>query len=609
MTIRSRHCRADCGIDRGITPILPQDDAFLNLAVAKHRPAARVAENGTLRTMTTSVGDTRGAGRTGRLRLRERRWFRVLRVVLHVAALGGLALAVAGSIVAEPYFTRGVATGSAWRPIPWTGGNPMAVNTFLNDEPDPANVERTLDMVRDGGFGMIRQLVGWYEIEPQPSVFVDAEGHSTWEKYDRIVDGAAARGLDVLARLEKPPAWALAGRPNPTIEGPPDNLADYGAFVSTFVERYRGKVRFVQLWNEPNLEGEWGGGPIDPVAYVELLKVGYEAAKRADPDIVVVMAGLAPTDQLGPANLSDLLFLQQMYDAGAADYFDVAAAMVYGYGYSPYDRRVGFTRNNFSRPIQTREIMVRNGDGDKPLWAVEYGWVSLPKDWAGDPSPWGEPVSEDTQADYLLNGYLRAQREWPWMGRMAIWAFRFPSRPDDPDQVGNPTRGFAIVNHDFTPRPAYSVLQAAATAIQADGTGSYLFTDAQVDRLLAGDPVNVRIRGDRVDLVVGGTATVEVSVDGRERDAVRSDASGRATLADGLSNGVHTLTLRLQPQPEEPAPIGYVVSSGSIQDWIYPWINAALAVVIVLNLASVGWTIRDYRRSRSPDTGHGASRQ
>ncbi len=553
-------------------------------------------ENGTLPPMATSVGDTRGNGRAGRLRLRERRWFRVLRILLHIAALGGLALALVAASVAEPYFTRGVATGAAWDPIPWSTGNPMAINTFLNEEPDPANVERSLDMIRDGGFGMIRQLVGWYEIEPQPGVFVDAQGRSTWDKYDRIVDGAVARGIDVLARLEKPPAWARAGRPNPEIDGPPDDLADYGAFVERFVARYRGKVRFVQIWNEPNLEGEWGGGPIDPPAYVELLKVGYEAAKRADPEIVVLMAGLAPTDQLGPSNLSDLRFLQQMYDAGAADYFDVAAAMVYGYGYSPYDRRVEFARNNFSRPIQTREIMERNGDGGTPLWAVEYGWVSLPDDWDGDASPWGEPVPAETQAAYLVQGYLRAQREWPWMGRMAVWAFRFPHAPDEPSQVGNPTRGFAIVNHDFSPRPAYSALQHAAPRIQADGTGSYLLSDAQVERLLAGGQVTLQVRGERVDLIAGGSGTLVVTVDGRERDPIRLDGDGRATLAHGLRIDVHDITLGLDsPADAQLAPIGYIVSSESIQTWIYPWIDGTLAVVIVLNLASLVWLIRDLR--------------
>lgn len=557
------------------------------------------ARRGTLAPMATNLDD-HPADEPTRRRLGEMRLFGVLRLLLHVGALGGLALAVVASSIAQPYFTRGVATGNDWHPILWTAGNPMAVNTFLNEEPDPQVVEQSLDMIRDGGFGMIRQLFGWFEIEPEPGVFVDAQGNSTWAKYDRIVDAAAERGIQILARLEKPPAWALAGRPNPEIEGPPDDLNDYGAFVEQVVERYRGRVQFVQIWNEPNLEGEWGGGPIDPPGYVELLKVGYEAAKRADPAVVVVMAGLAPTDQLGPSNLSDLLFLQQMYDAGAADYFDIAAAMVYGYGYSPYDRRVDFKRNNFSRPIRSREIMVRNGDADTPLWAVEYGWVSLPEDWDGHDSPWGTPVSEQKQAEYLVDGYLRAQREWPWMGRMAVWSFRFPRGPDAPDQVGNPTQGFAIVQNDFTPRPAYLALQRAAGVIQADGTGSYRFTDSQVDALSDGESITLRVRGQRVDLVAGGDGVFDVQLDAGGTRTAKLNANGRARLASELGDNVHDITLRLSDGTDaaQVAPIGYVVSSGTIHSWIYPWINAALAVTIALNLASIWWMVSDYRQRR-----------
>src|SRR5690606_26700552 len=123
-------------------------------------------------------------------------------------------------------------------------------------------------------------------------------------------------------------------------DGPPDEIDDWVNYIETVVGRYEGRITYFQLWNEPNLEGEWGGHPIDPAAYVELLKAGYEAVKRVDPDAVVLLSGLAPTDQRGPDNLNEFLFLQEVYDAGGAEYFDIATVMVYGYGYSPSDRRV-----------------------------------------------------------------------------------------------------------------------------------------------------------------------------------------------------------------------------------------------------------------------------
>ena len=454
-----------------------------------------------------------------------RRWFTRIRIALHVAAALALTLAAAGVVLAQPYFTRGVAGGHAWEPLPYTDGNPMAVNVFLNEEPDLAVVNRSLDTIAAGGFGSIRQVFGWYEIEPQ-------RGQFDWTKYDRIVDAANRRGLRVIARLEKPPAWARSADANLSVEGPPAQLQDYADFVAAVVARYTGKVTFFQIWNEPNLTGEWGGGWVDPRGYVDLLEAGYRAAKRANPACVILLAGLAPTDQTGPDNLSDLLYLQRIYDFGGAAFFDIATVMVYGYGYSPYDRRVDFARNNFSRPIQTREIMLRNGDAGTPVWAAEYGWVSLPPDWSGHPSVWGSSVSAERQGEYLVDGYLRAQREWPWMGTMAVWAFRFPRDPSgDPAEAANPTRGFALVEHDFTPRPAYTALAANAEQIQRHGTGAHLFDALQTAHLALGDPIRLSVTGERVELVVQGPNAnqVVVDIDGIEGDTLTWDVPAGET--------------------------------------------------------------------------------
>jgi polysaccharide biosynthesis protein PslG len=539
------------------------------------------------------------------------------RVQLAVIVLVVLGLVASTGItwLHQQYMTRGVSTGEDRPgPIPHTDLNPMGINTFLHEEPDVDKVERTLDMIADGGFTYVRQIFPWSDIEPAPGDYWnEAHGVSTWEKYDRIVELAVERDLEIVARLDKPPAWARAGQPGADQfpDGPPDDYADFAAFVATVVERYRDRVRYIQLWNEPNLGVEWGGQEIDPVAFTELLRAGYEAAKRADPDVIVLMPGLAPTDQTGPHNLSDLLFLEGMYEAGAKDYFDIAAVMVYGYGFSPYDRRVSFGRNNFSRPIQTREIMERFGDGDKPVWAVEYGWVSLPDDWAGEASPWGRPVTEQQQADYLYHGYLRAQREWPWMGVMMVWAFRWTSSPDDANQIANPTRGFRIVDHDFTPRPAYERLSqarplldraytgthdAGSRLIQADG---WQLLDTDNGPILSPSSDGARLvipfsgTGIELDFATGGGAFA-VEIDGERRRIIRvPDESGVVTVASGLEDGPHDLLLvAIASDENPPALAGFTVIRRTLTAWIYSYLYAALALVTALNLASLALTVR-----------------
>lgn len=549
----------------------------------------------------------------------ERRW---VRVILHLLVLAGLLASLGIVPYAEPYFSRGVDPGTSLKPIPNTDVNPLGVNTFLNEEADPAKVKRTMDMIAAGGFTFVRQMFAWYEIEPQRGSYFDARNNvDAWAKYDRIVDLATERHLEIVARLDKPPAWAREGQPNldrfPT--GPPNDDADYANFVKAVVTRYRGRIHYIQIWNEPNLQGEWGGQAIDPERFTQLLKAAYIAAKQADPSIVVLMPGLAPTDQTGPTNLSDLLYLQRMYNAGAKDYFDIASAMVYGYGYSPYDRRVEFARDNFSRVIQTREIMVRNGDADKAVWASEYGWVSLPKDWAGDSSPWGKPVTPDEQAKYLYEGYIRAQREWPWMGAMCVWNFQWVQPPDAQDQIKNPTRGFSIVNYDYTPQPAYSLLSRTQGVLDRAYTGAYGASSRLIQHddswalrdtggamhlvpQHAGAELKIPFSGSRLELLVSGSGQdFTVSIDGHRAGvhsqdlavAAGKDSTSRMLVVDGFGDGLHLAEVSAASGGASSLSLdGFVVSWHPATLWIYPWIQAALIVLIVLNLGSLAWTFR-----------------
>lgn len=549
------------------------------------------------------------------------RWTQICLHLLMIAALiGGLFV----TSFAGTYFNQGVSSGTDAQPIPNTDVNPLAVNTFLDQEADPAKVQRELEMIKEGGYGYIRQMFPWYEIEPEKGSFYDDKNHvDAWAKFDRIVAIADSLNIQIIARLDKPPTWARANAPNLAEfpDGPPDNNADYAAYVAAVVARYKGKIHYIQIWNEPNLQGEWGGQPIDPAKFTALLKAAYIAAKAVDPSIVVLMPGLAPTDQTGPTNLSDLLFLQGMYDAGAKNYFDIASVMVYGYGYSPFDRRVAFARDNFSRPIQTHDIMVKNGDADKAVWATEYGWVSLPANWTGDPSPWGKPVSLATQAQYLYQGYLRAQEEWPWMGVMAIWNFRMPDPPTAPGQVGNPTRGFSIVNFDFSPTPAYTLLKAKAATLNRAYTGAYTPASPQIRQSSGwaligqgaaatlvpqqtGAEATIEFTGTRLDLeLAGGSTGLKVAIDGHAPRVIAANAgaSSRVTVASGLSDGPHDADITAAAGGDQSSAIrGFVVVRRTLSSWIYPWIYAALALVILLNLASFGWAIVRTRQQTPP---------
>ena len=93
-------------------------------------------------------------------------------------------------------------------------------------------------------------------------------------------------------------------------------------------------------------------------------------------------------------------------DAGAAEAeraikdLGAVGVQIYGLGQSPDNRHVGLRFPiNFSRPVLTREVMVRHGDAATPIWASEYSWIAVPPDWTGRESTWGRSVSEPRRGD------------------------------------------------------------------------------------------------------------------------------------------------------------------------------------------------------------------
>lgn len=342
---------------------------------------------------------------------------------------------------------------------------PYGINVFLEQEAELAKRELAVQMAHDAGFRWLRQEFPWEDIEIHAKGDFEDRRHepyrSAWEKYDHIVELAEQYEMELIVRLSNPPAWTRASGNDPSTYAPPDDFADFADFARAVAERYGDRVRFYQLWNEPNTALEWGNQPISPERYTELLRLGAEAIRAADDDAVILAAALAATIDLQPEepykanNLNDLLFLQRMYDAGAADYFDIVSVQGYGLWSGPTDRRMNPRVMNISRPRFVRDLMVQNGDAEKPIWIAEMNWNASPTDWD---ATFGH-VTLAQQATYLPLAFERIE-EWPWMGVAAVW---FLKRATDQEEIDrNPKTHFRLLKPDFTPLPVYDAMRAYA---------------------------------------------------------------------------------------------------------------------------------------------------
>jgi polysaccharide biosynthesis protein PslG len=202
------------------------------------------------------------------------------------------------------------------------------------------------------------------------------------------------------------------------------------------------------IWNEPNLNFEWGYRGVDPAGYVRMLQAVYPRAKQADPSIQVLAGALAPT--LAPPGtvdaMSDLEYLQQMYDAGAKDYFDVLAVHAYGWT-SSADEAPAENRVNFRRTELLHTIMGKNGDAAKHLIITEGGWNDHPR--------WTKAVHPAQRIEYTVRAYEIA-KDWAWLDACALWAFRYPFATQTFNDY------FTFVTPEFDPKPIYDEVQKYA---------------------------------------------------------------------------------------------------------------------------------------------------
>lgn len=348
---------------------------------------------------------------------------------------------------------------SAAAPSSYRANSPeYGMNVFIWGNAD--TTDRDLGKLRGAGFTWQKTLFQWRDIEL-------ARGQYDWREADRVVAASKNANVKIIARLDFQPAWARADGAH---NGPPDDYRDFGAFVGALVRRYSstsaiGQVHAIQVWNEPNLDREWGMAAITPQAatdYVRLLRTAYGAAKVADPSVTVVSAGLSPTGTDNNNARPDDVYLQWMYDAGAQYSFDVLG--VHGPGYkapptvSPDEAEQdptwgGHRSFTFRRVEDLRRVMVQNGDAAKQVWLLEFGWTTDEV----NPSYAWHRVTQEQHAQYLLDSYKWANKNWaPWIGVMTLW-----NLPDPRWAPGREELWWSVANQDGSDRPALTRLAEA----------------------------------------------------------------------------------------------------------------------------------------------------
>ncbi len=323
----------------------------------------------------------------------------------------------------------------------------------------PASTDRDLKIASGANFHWQKTLFSWKSIEGK------AKGVFDWSESDRIVKASLANRVKVIARIDFQPDWA---RKDLAHNGPPDNYQDYADFISAFTTRYKtgsvlGSVDAVEVWNEVNLNREWGMQPINQqqaADYVRFLGLAYRAAHLANPNITVITAGLSPTGVRTSDAWDDAEYLQWLFDAGLKGGVNYDVLGAHGNTQAPeveatFNSLAAFPHPSFyfRRIEQLREIQVRAGDANRQIWLLEFGWTAdtIHPDFA-----WFA-VSEDKKAQNIVKAFQYAHQNWsPWIGVMTLWTLSDPNWTAALEMYW-----WAIDEPDGTPRAALNAVRTA----------------------------------------------------------------------------------------------------------------------------------------------------
>lgn len=268
------------------------------------------------------------------------------------------------------------------------------------------------------GVEAVRFGTMWRSVEPKP-------GEWNWEPLDRLVRSAEGAGMEPQLMLSfGGAAWTKP--PESLARAKADNAMDrqwrypprpelWRGFVRAVAERYRGRVRLWEVWNEPDIG--FFRGTADQ--YLELLTIAHEELKSVDPGNVVISGGLAAYSHRDAKH-----DLYERLMSEATPYYD----------YFGYHRHGTFGR--LYDEIEGRIIPMRErlGGADRPFYFNETGLAR-------------EFEREDEMADSLVKKltyvWSRGAAGYHWF---CMWV---------PAHRTGAAQGYRMLNGDFSPRPAF----------------------------------------------------------------------------------------------------------------------------------------------------------
>lgn len=398
--------------------------------------------------------------------------------------------------------------------------NVLGIHTMIQDN---AETQQQLDEAA--------ALCGWGGWVKQLLYIQDGTEWRFDAKWLEFVDGARRRQLNVVARLHYlPPSFRadpndFASKPRNDADG---SFTTFKDLVRGFVARFDGKLHYVEIWNEPNLQGEWNNQP-DAQEWVKVMMAGYDGVKEADPYARVLFPGLAPTNGTPDGrNIDNLVFLKQCFQSTYrcprdgrtfAEHFDILGNHSYA-----LNRPASYAADKFSVRGYTWEWAVcQQYRTSTPILITECGYALGNHDDTRYPA-----VTEEFRADNMVKAFRDIwAADFRVMGAMPYFLHASERVSDRP---------FFWVRDDGSHTPQYDAVMAL-TPVLADAPGNLVNVFGNRPTNVLRDPLNL---ADVAAILRSAAGTVDQSTLEPARIvtadlAPPGDPDGRLTVDDAAA--------------------------------------------------------------------------
>jgi len=291
---------------------------------------------------------------------------------------------------------------------------------------------------------------------------------------DDKVNDAFNNGLEVIGILGGKPNWLDMNMSIPNGVDSSDEKF-FAEFVETTVTRYRGKVKFWEIYNEQNDK--------IPENYAKLLKVGYLKIKEIDPTLKVSVAGTSGTC----VEWIEKVFEYFENRGEPHHYADMIGIHPYSFGLlGPDDIQENISKWNLcshgtllDNMARAKQLIEKHSKNEE-LWITEIGWSTHSHSFS--------VVDEGTQSVYIVQTLTEALSTQYL--KKVMWAkFRDEEGWWDPfdhmgmlDDEGNPKKSYFAVKNMYEKLKSLPYKKSASTEA---GVHAYVFGNEAKDVVVA----------------------------------------------------------------------------------------------------------------------------